>query len=123
MMNQYSNDSLRLPSYRESLVVRYHPYARKQPKTADRLMQKVDYRYEEPAPTPNDEDVLPPSPDTVEDIALNLDRAMSKEEAVGIKRRRSLTSLIIDLALAVRDGYRSSRIGKKRPSSLKLKDD
>ncbi|KAI0374908.1 hypothetical protein BV20DRAFT_400886 [Pilatotrama ljubarskyi] len=123
MMNQYSNDSLRLPSYRESLVIRYHPYARKQTKTADRLMQKVDYRYEEPAPVPNEEDTSTLSPDTVEGIALNLDRAMSRDGTVEVKRRRSLTSLIIDLALAVRDGYRSSRIGKKPSFALKPKED
>lgn len=33
MMHEYQNDSLRLPSYRESLVVRFHPYPRKQSKS------------------------------------------------------------------------------------------
>ncbi|KAI0647068.1 hypothetical protein C8Q79DRAFT_602519 [Trametes meyenii] len=118
MMAQFNNDSLRLPSYRESLVVRYHPYPRKPSKSTD-LMQTVDCRYEEePSPSINGGDASSASLDPVDDIALNLDRAMSEEEA-GVKRRRSLTSLIIDLALAVRAGYRNSRIGKQQPSFAK----
>ncbi|KAI0670366.1 hypothetical protein C8Q78DRAFT_120093 [Trametes maxima] len=118
MMAQYNNDSLRLPSYRESLVVRYHPYPRKPAKSAD-LMQTVDCRYEEAtAPSTNNVDTSPARQDTVDDIALSLDRAMGKEDS-GVKRRNSLTSLIIDLALAVRAGYRSSRIGKQQPPFAK----
>ncbi|EIW60337.1 uncharacterized protein TRAVEDRAFT_63913 [Trametes versicolor FP-101664 SS1] len=120
MMHEYQNDSLRLPSYRESLVVRFHPYPRKQSKS-EALMQKVDYRYEEPAPA-QDEEVTPPTPtEEGNNVALCLDRAMSKEKDgdVGVKRRRSLTALIIDLALAVRNGYRTPRLGKRRSSVSK----
>ncbi|KAI0636955.1 hypothetical protein C8Q77DRAFT_1154840 [Trametes polyzona] len=124
MMHQYNNDSLRLPSYRESLVVRFHPYPRKESKSGDALMKTVDYRHEEPQ-SPAQSDEAPPrvTDEPVEDIALELHRAMSKaeeeEEKVGVKRRRSLTALIIDLALAVRNGYRGSRTVKRRSSCSK----
>ncbi|KAI8998623.1 hypothetical protein BD414DRAFT_475601 [Trametes punicea] len=120
MSERYLNDSLRLPSYRESLVVRYHPYPRKQAKLANQLMQTVDHRYDEDSnPAPTSCNVNPVPQDAVEDIAFSLDRAMRSDDKIVVKRRRSLTSLIIDLALAVIDSYRSTRAGKRRPSDVK----
>ncbi|KAH9854245.1 hypothetical protein C2E23DRAFT_884343 [Lenzites betulinus] len=119
MMNQWNNDTLRLPSYRESLVVRFHPYPRKESKSANALMKTVDYRYEEEPEVPHSEDIAPQaSTDDVDDTALSLHRALSKGGAV-VKRRRSLTALIIDLALALREGYRNSQVGKRRSSCSK----
>ncbi|KAI0831321.1 hypothetical protein BC628DRAFT_1415840 [Trametes gibbosa] len=118
MINQWNNDTFRLPSYRESLIVRYHPYPRKETKSAKALMQKVDYRYEDSEPSHSQETAPHASMDEVDD-ALNLHRALSKEGVV-VKRRRSLTSLIIDLALAFRAGHRrSSQVGKRRSSCSK----
>ncbi|KAI0780917.1 hypothetical protein BD413DRAFT_15379 [Trametes elegans] len=118
-------DSMRLPTYRESHVLRYHPYPRKHPKTSETLLRRVDHRYDEdcaPRPPPEvaDELALTPLQDTREEAALSLDRAMDREDGEGmaaVKRRRSLTSLILDLALAVREGYRNSRAGKRRPAT------
>ncbi|KAJ3009026.1 hypothetical protein NUW54_g2935 [Trametes sanguinea] len=150
-MSQW-NDSMRLPSYRESLVVRYHPYPRKERKPAERFMvsslsatrrqpssselqdkQTVDYRYngatqnpENPgeAATPPDASGAIDATDAIDEVASNLDRALNRgveegEEGLKPKRRRSLTSLIIDLAIAVIGSYRSSRVGKKRLSVAK----
>ncbi|KAL7283402.1 hypothetical protein ACG7TL_002832 [Trametes sanguinea] len=131
------DDSMRLPSYRESLVVRYHPYARKEPKPAERYMQTVDYRYDGETATvaqnPENPGVaaMPRhasgaiyttnATDAIDEVASNLDRALNREaeDGVELKRRRSLTSLIIDLALAVIDSYRNSRVGKKTLSVAK----
>ncbi|CDO68276.1 hypothetical protein BN946_scf184799.g3 [Trametes cinnabarina] len=126
-MSHWNDSSLRLPSYRESLVVRYHPYARKQGKPVERLMIKrtVDNRYDQ-EPTPVAENPGIPAhavalPDALDDVAQTLDRALSRGVEDGLKRRRSLTSLIIDLALAVRNSYRSSRVSKKRVTIAKKK--
>ncbi len=94
---------------------------RKSPQPQLERKQKVDYRYDEPAPAQNEEGtpvrrtlpsasfparlaratlmraVQPTPTEEVDDVALCLDRAISKEKGgdVGVKRRRSLTSLII----------------------------
>ncbi|KAI9064449.1 hypothetical protein FKP32DRAFT_1675940 [Trametes sanguinea] len=131
-MSQW-NDSMRLPSYRESLVVRYHPYPRRERKPAERFMQTVDYRYDGATQNPVNpgEAVTPPdasgaidATEPIDEVASNLERALNRgveegEEGLKLKRRRSLTSLIIDLALVVIGSYRSSRVGKKRLSVAK----
>ncbi|OSC97120.1 hypothetical protein PYCCODRAFT_1195034 [Trametes coccinea BRFM310] len=107
------DDSMRLPSYRESLVVRYHPYARKEPKPAERYMAVPRH--------PSGAIYTTNATDAIDEVASNLDRALNREaeDGVELKRRRSLTSLIIDLALAVIDSYRNSRVGKKTLSVAK----
>ncbi|KAI0336554.1 hypothetical protein GY45DRAFT_1238586 [Cubamyces sp. BRFM 1775] len=125
MSIQSQRSDLRLPSYREGFVIRYHPYPRAEKRAQEPdLMQTVDHRRQDPPPPQSTEEheVLPPTPqEVVDEAALALHRVVSdvEERSVRMKRRRSLTSLIVDLALAIRNGYRTSRRGKGSSSLVK----
>ncbi|KAI0709252.1 hypothetical protein C8Q76DRAFT_695511 [Earliella scabrosa] len=100
MSFELQKDSLRLPTYRESILVRFHPYPQTRRKNvANPLMQTVDYR-SQPQETVEQR----------EDDTANLERVLEDVEGKKMKRKRSLTSLIIDLAFAVRN----TRILKRR---------
>ncbi|KAF8479335.1 hypothetical protein DFH94DRAFT_693693 [Russula ochroleuca] len=48
-----ANDNMRLPAYRASHLVRFHPYSRAHPSVhQERLMTTVDYRYSQPSKGP-----------------------------------------------------------------------
>lgn len=44
MSRELQQDSLRLPNYRESVILRFHPYPQTQRKTVDPLMVSVPVR-------------------------------------------------------------------------------
>ncbi|KAH9946104.1 uncharacterized protein BXZ73DRAFT_95607 [Epithele typhae] len=108
MSQKLQTDTLRLPSYRESIILRFHPYPQTQRKMADApkvdpLMQTVDYRYTSDAVAQrgkagaSDSQVEEPTDKAI----LDLGHAVNEvEEAGRARRRRSLSTLIIDLALA-----------------------
>ncbi|KAH9997632.1 hypothetical protein BJV77DRAFT_1065238 [Russula vinacea] len=48
-----ANDNMRLPAYRASHLIRFHPYSRAHPPPHhERLMTTVDYRYSQPSKGP-----------------------------------------------------------------------
>ncbi|KAI0664792.1 hypothetical protein C8Q70DRAFT_1049002 [Cubamyces menziesii] len=134
MSIQSQRSDLRLPSYREGFVIRYHPYPRTERRVQDTDLMTVDHRHQDHPPPQNagEHEIPPvqsqnlarqtPTPqEVVDEAALALHRVVSgvEERSVRLKRRRSLTSLIVDLALAIRNGYRTSRLGKGSPSVAK----
>lgn len=113
--------NLRLPSYRESHLRRHHPYpmtGRYAPR-AD-LMETIDLRYEEEITIVDFNIPLPAILEAThedEDIT-NLECAVHGTSSnPAVKRRGSLTTLVIDLALAVRRRLQTARASSK-PSSL-----
>ncbi|PIL24010.1 hypothetical protein GSI_13761 [Ganoderma sinense ZZ0214-1] len=119
MSHELQKDTLRLPSYRESVFFRFHPYPQTRRRPVDHLMQRVDYRsVEQPVANARGEDPVPMQEerDLTDEDAVNLNLAMntSATEKPHVKKRRSLTSLIIDLAVAVTN----SRRLKRRRSAL-----
>ncbi|KAI0748139.1 hypothetical protein C8Q80DRAFT_1270580 [Daedaleopsis nitida] len=105
-------DTLRLPTYRESLLARFHPYPqhRRRGPSANSLMRTVDRRYESEE-VPNTSVVGQTRTIPAPDESANLERVLEEVEDKGaVKKKRSLTSLIIDLALV-------ARLRKKRRSS------
>ncbi|EJF65869.1 hypothetical protein BD309DRAFT_944692 [Dichomitus squalens] len=123
MSQELQKDTLRLPSYRESVFFRFHPYPQARRRTVDPLMRKVDYRsVAEPVASACEESRVPEQEEQEkqenesEGAALYLDVVMNRVEEPHVKKRRSLTSLIIDLALAVT----AARLGKSRRSAAKL---
>ncbi|OBZ75361.1 hypothetical protein A0H81_04317 [Grifola frondosa] len=121
-LSKLNQDSMRLPSYRESHLERYHPYPRCS-RPLDHLMNTVDYRYVE-EPTHFDSGssaswMVPSVHDYTDGDALNLELAVELGSANIRRRRRRLSDVIIvrftsnvnacahawlrkDLALAVR---------------------
>lgn len=98
-------DTMRLPAYRESYMRRYHPYPRPPERWYDPLMQTVDYHYEdEPvllAPSGHDADMS------------NLELAVHGYCGSPVQGRRRLSTLIVDLAFAVRLRCQQIHIVKK----------
>ncbi|OCH93444.1 hypothetical protein OBBRIDRAFT_319529 [Obba rivulosa] len=100
--NTVGQDSLRLPAYRAGHLGRYHPYPRLG-RPVDRPMETVDYRDIEafeylsvsPAITGAQAEF------TNVDVA-NLDLALHADIEAAAKGRRTLSSLVIDLALVFR---------------------
>ncbi|KAI0736717.1 hypothetical protein C8Q72DRAFT_879134 [Fomitopsis betulina] len=79
---------------------RFHPYPRYEPvwQRYEHLMHSVDYRYEEePAADGYSLYVI----DEVDEGLANLEAALSNDVFPG-KRRRRLSLLVIDLALAIK---------------------
>ncbi|KAI1795865.1 hypothetical protein LXA43DRAFT_1090498 [Ganoderma leucocontextum] len=118
MSHELQKDTLRLPSYRESVFFRFHPYPQTRRRPVDHLMQTVDYRsVKQPAADAGGGGGVPLREEggsSNEDTLLNLDLAMNTTEEPHVKKRRSLTSLIVDLAVAVT----GSRRAKKRRSAI-----
>ncbi|KAG2367679.1 hypothetical protein BDR07DRAFT_226578 [Suillus spraguei] len=92
VMSQSSTSSLRLPSYRTSHLLRFHPYPRVKLSQRESLMNTIDDRLSNLYDIVEEESARP-----------DLQEAVEIAEA-GIKplvRRLSLTTLIIDLAVLV----------------------
>ncbi|KAH9917424.1 uncharacterized protein B0H18DRAFT_1034578 [Fomitopsis serialis] len=94
-----------LPAYRESYMRRFHPYPRyPQPswQQYEHLMQTVDLRHEhEPSTDVWDVSSLFVIDEVEEEDLANLERALSNQPSPS-KRRRRLSVLVIELALAIK---------------------
>ncbi|KAM5531055.1 hypothetical protein V8D89_015275 [Ganoderma adspersum] len=100
MSHELQKDTLRLPSYRESVFFRFHPYPQTRRRPVDHLMQRVDYRsVEQPVADVGGGGLAPlqEERDLGDEDAVNLDLAMNTSATAKphVKKRRSLTSLII----------------------------
>jgi len=96
--------SFHIPVYRPSLCLRYKPYPPPPPPQNDRLMNTIDYRDSESAigtslPTIIEED-LEEIEDTDDDITISPESSPT--------RARRLSSLIMELVLAVRQNLASN---------------
>ncbi|RDX56757.1 hypothetical protein OH76DRAFT_1395883 [Lentinus brumalis] len=109
MSREMQSDTLKLPAYRESYLLRFHPYpqTRRHDKGSS-LMRTVDYRHAEPPVTQE----APEASNSLRDEVADFEHVVSEAEANAgrqhIKRKRSLTSLIIDFAFLLRYKWRSS---------------
>ncbi|KAH7927586.1 hypothetical protein BV22DRAFT_1127279 [Leucogyrophana mollusca] len=98
---------MRLPSYRSSYLLRYHPYPRYAPSQREQLMQTIDERYdtdqENTAYESNVTGILWPAIQERDEETANLEAALHAVESTEGEhrplRRRSISTLIIDLAL------------------------
>ncbi|EPS94785.1 hypothetical protein FOMPIDRAFT_1054788 [Fomitopsis schrenkii] len=106
-------DTGRLPSYRESHMRRFHPYPRYELPAWQRyehLMHTVDYRYEEePSMDMSSLYVI----DEMDEDLENLEAALSNGAPPG-KRRRRLSLLVIELALAIKQAVTSRKATSKK---------
>lgn len=110
VMSQSSTSNMRLPSYRTSYLLRFHPYPRVKPSQRENLMNTVDDRLSNQYDIVDEDNSARPVILDFSDIheeqhpnVENLQEAVEVAEA-GIKprvRRLSLTTLIIDLAVLV----------------------
>ncbi|KAG2044546.1 hypothetical protein BDR03DRAFT_1004843 [Suillus americanus] len=110
VMSQSSTSNMRLPSYRTSYLLRFHPYPRVKPSQRENLMNTVDDRLSNQYDVVDEDNSARPVILDFSDIheeqhpnVENLQEAVEVAEA-GIKprvRRLSLTTLIIDLAVLV----------------------
>lgn len=116
------NDTARLPTYKEAHRRRHHPYTRPpRRQTPDYLMDTIDYRdVDERDAVGLMLDSLPNAPGAASDSAMmsTQDDTMHLDEALhGVKAdrqgRRRLSTLIIDLALAVCRRCQGMRLVKK----------
>ncbi|KAG1757083.1 hypothetical protein EDB19DRAFT_1655752, partial [Suillus lakei] len=101
VISQYSTSNMRLPSYRTSSLLRFHPYPRVKLSQRE-IMQTVDDRLSDQAL----DLVILDFPDLSEEqhlTAVNLQEALKAAEtgAQPHVRRLSFTTLIIDLAILV----------------------
>ncbi|EMD38251.1 hypothetical protein CERSUDRAFT_93783 [Gelatoporia subvermispora B] len=100
--NSVNHGSSRLPTYRASHLTRYHPYPRFR-RSLDRLMQTVDYRdVEEPGGYSPAHATGETSTELTDADVVNLELALHADTAGATKGRRTLSTLVIDLALAFR---------------------
>ncbi|KAG1757055.1 hypothetical protein EDB19DRAFT_7362 [Suillus lakei] len=109
VMSQSSMSNMRLPSYRTSYLLRFHPYPRVKLSQRESLMATVDHRLSNQYDVVEDDSAGPVILD-FSDLheeqrpdAENLQEVIEVAEA-GAKahvRRLSLTTLIIDLAVLV----------------------
>ncbi|KAG1886017.1 hypothetical protein F4604DRAFT_1675705 [Suillus subluteus] len=109
-MSQSSTSNMRLPSYRTSYLLRFHPYPRVKPSQRESLMNTVDDRLSNQYDVVDEDNSARPVILDFSDVheeqhpnVENLQEAVEVAEA-GVKprvRRLSLTTLIIDLALLV----------------------
>ncbi|EMD34412.1 hypothetical protein CERSUDRAFT_97671 [Gelatoporia subvermispora B] len=102
VLSNGGSDTSRLPSYRSSYLGRYHPYPQTRRRASDRLMQTVDYRYsdDEEVTFPRLYPIVEDQTEVERDID-NLDTALNASNGPQPKRRRRLSALVVDLALAV----------------------
>ncbi|PCH37966.1 hypothetical protein WOLCODRAFT_161193 [Wolfiporia cocos MD-104 SS10] len=122
-LSRAGNYTSRLPAYRESHRRRYHPYPRSpRRQSPDYLMNTVDYRYEDAFNVAAS--LLESPPDIIRageagDLE-NLDRALHYGTELRPKALQRLTTLIVDLALAVRRRLAGMRSVKKLASTSKF---
>ncbi|KAG1754785.1 uncharacterized protein EDB91DRAFT_252476 [Suillus paluster] len=109
VLSQYSTNKMRLPSYRNSYLLRFHPYPRVKLSQRE-MMQTIDDRLSSEYDAVEDDDsagpallIFPDLPEEQHPNAVNLEEAMKDAEAGAqpLVRRLSLTTLIIDLASLV----------------------
>ncbi|KAG1754766.1 uncharacterized protein EDB91DRAFT_1242012 [Suillus paluster] len=109
VLSQYLTSEMRLPSYRTSYLLRFHPYPRVKLSQRE-MMQTIDDRLSSEYDVVEDDDNAGPAilifldlPEEQHPNAVNLQEAI-KDAEVGAQprvRRLSLTTLIIDLAILV----------------------
>ncbi|KAG1774011.1 hypothetical protein EV702DRAFT_554619 [Suillus placidus] len=109
-MSQSSTSNMRLPSYRTSYLLRFHPYPRVKLSQRESLMNTVDDRLSNQHDVVEEDDNARPVILDLSDFheeqhpnVENLPEAVEVAEA-GAKprlRRLSLTTLVIDLAVLV----------------------
>ncbi|KAH9852625.1 hypothetical protein C2E23DRAFT_142780 [Lenzites betulinus] len=121
--------SLRLPAYRGSHGRRFHPYgrARRATRAVDWWMASMDDWYmEEPREDPGDRDLAPGSAQ-VEEVAIDMAENEGEEDAANLERalhlgdseeRRTLSTLFLELALAVSKALCSPLTVLKRRFSI-----
>ncbi|TFY62758.1 hypothetical protein EVJ58_g3658 [Rhodofomes roseus] len=105
-----ANDTSRLPPYRQSYTLRYHPYARSSRHPADVMVGDCCTGDENPVvaqPTP-----LPLIEEVEEEDLVNLENALPVAPTTQ-KLRRRLSALVIDLAFVVRRRCSGLRSPKK----------
>ncbi|KAI0721075.1 hypothetical protein C8T65DRAFT_632149 [Cerioporus squamosus] len=109
MSQEMQSDSVKLPAYRESYLLRFHPYpkTRRHDKVSS-LMRTVDYRHSEVLATEETPEASNSPRDEVADLRQVVSQAEAEAGRQDIKQQRSLTSLIIDLAFLLRYKWRSS---------------
>lgn len=109
VISQYSTSNMRLPSYRTSYLIRFHPYPRVKPSQREIMHAVNDYPsslYDIVEDEENAGPVILNFPDLPEEQhpdAVNLQEAIDVAE-IGAKphvRHLSFATLIIDLALLV----------------------
>ncbi|KAG2350919.1 hypothetical protein BDR05DRAFT_955060 [Suillus weaverae] len=109
-MSQSSTSNMRLPSYRTSYLLRFHPYPRVKLSQRESLMNTVDDRLSNQHDIVEEDDSVRPVildlSDFHEEQHLNIENLPEVVEVAeaGAKprlRRLSLTTLIIDLAVLV----------------------
>ncbi|KAG1757129.1 hypothetical protein EDB19DRAFT_1656001 [Suillus lakei] len=109
VISQYSTSNMRLPSYRTSYLLRFHPYPRVKPSQRE-IMHAVDNRLSSLCDIVEDDDSAGPVildfPDLPEEQHLN---AVNLQEAIEVAeidaqphvRHVRFATLIIDLAILV----------------------
>ncbi|OCH93441.1 hypothetical protein OBBRIDRAFT_790314 [Obba rivulosa] len=108
VLTNAGKDSLRLPAYRASHKERYHPYPRYPRRSADCLMQTVDYR-DIGAPSRSTSLNAPHTSSPLGADVANLDIALHADDEAAAEGDRKLSALIIDLALAIRQHWQIMR--------------
>ncbi|KAG2050649.1 hypothetical protein BDR06DRAFT_638608 [Suillus hirtellus] len=113
VMNQSSTSNMRLPSYRTSHLLRFHPYPRVKLSQRESLMNTVDDRLSNWYDVVEEDDNARPAIldlfDLHEEQHLNVENLQEVIEVAEVAhadakpriRRLSLTTLIIDLAVLV----------------------
>lgn len=113
VMNQSSTSNMRLPSYRTSHLLRFHPYPRVKLSQRESLMNTVDgrlsNRYDVVEEDDNARPVILDLSDLHEEQHPNVENLQEVVEVAEVAeadakpriRRLSLTTLIIDLAVLV----------------------
>ncbi|KAF9227331.1 hypothetical protein BS17DRAFT_775298 [Gyrodon lividus] len=91
-------DSGRLPAYRSSYLLRFHPYPRVEPSIRERIMASSQESIEQPASI----DVSTPH-HAEYNVSFTLNQALNDSdfhhEVQSRQRRLSMSTLVIDLAL------------------------
>ncbi|RPD80083.1 hypothetical protein L226DRAFT_530271 [Lentinus tigrinus ALCF2SS1-7] len=100
---ELQSDTLKLPAYRESFLLRYHPYPQtRRRNTTASLMKTMDCRYSEAPVAQGIQAASNPTCDEAANLAAVVHEVEADAGGPNIKRKRSLTSLIIDLAFLLR---------------------
>ncbi|OSX65318.1 hypothetical protein POSPLADRAFT_1032115 [Postia placenta MAD-698-R-SB12] len=112
--NHEATDTSRLPAYRENRFCRHHPYPRRHRRqTPDYLQSSVDFCYlgKEIFTVPRGTENNAVSQDDPERDLAHLDEALHGHDTQNARVRR-LSTLVLDLAFAVRRHRRSIAIVK-----------
>jgi len=110
MPSASASDTSRLPPYRQSSILRYHPYARWPHRPTEIVVG--DFRPGDENPVVAQPTPLPLIEEVDEEDLVNLEIALPVGPPVH-KLRRRLSALVIDLAFVVRRHCSSLRSPKK----------